>query len=39
MKNKLKLIVLLIVALYLLAVAEKHCETKNKYHVDYERQK
>ena len=36
MKNKLKLIALLIVALFLLAVAEKHCETKNKY---YEGQK
>ncbi|QLF85240.1 hypothetical protein elemo19C_phanotate46 [Flavobacterium phage vB_FspP_elemoA_1-9C] len=37
MKNKLKLIALLIVALFLLAAAEKHCETKNKYY--YERQK
>lgn len=37
MKNKLKVIVLLIVALFLLAVAEKHCQTKNKYY--YEGQK
>lgn len=39
MKNKLKAIALLIVALFLLAVAEKHCQTKNKYHIDYESQK
>lgn len=37
MNKKIKIIVLLIVALFLLAVTEKHCETKNKYHVDYER--
>lgn len=37
MKQKIKVIALLIVALFLLAVAEKHCQTKNKYY--YERQK
>lgn len=39
MNKKIKIIALLIVALFLLAVAEKHCQTKNKYHIDYERQK
>ncbi|QMP84756.1 hypothetical protein elemo131C_phanotate47 [Flavobacterium phage vB_FspP_elemoC_13-1C] len=34
MKNKLKLIALLIVALYILAIVEKHCETKNQYYVE-----
>ena len=34
MKQKIKVIVLLVVALYILAIVEKHCETKNQYYVE-----
>jgi hypothetical protein len=34
MKQKIKVIALLVVALYVLARVEKHCETKNEYYVE-----
>ena len=34
MNKKIKVIALLIVALYILAKVEKHCETKNQYYVE-----
>ena len=34
MNKKIKLIVLLVVALYILSRVEKHCETKNQYYVE-----
>jgi hypothetical protein len=34
MNKKIKVLVLLVVALYVLARVEKHCETKNQYYVE-----
>ena len=34
MKQKIKVVALLVVALYILARVEKHCETKNQYYVE-----
>ena len=34
MKQKIKVIAVLVVALYILARVEKHCETKNEHYVE-----
>jgi len=34
MKQKIKAILLMVVAIYVLAKVEKHCETKNQYYVE-----